>query len=98
MPTDNKLPGNPMVEITGASRKVLFDATIRNSDCPPLSLGRNGVMNTHGVVIRPALDEYQIAAVTSRGQIGRGYVSVPADVKHLTALRDALDSIIEEME
>lgn len=80
---------------TPTGREVIFQ--VAPSSRPPVSTGRNGDINTAGLVLDAFGTNLLISPITSKNKVGRAAVALPYDRAHLVALRDALSGMIDEM-
>lgn len=79
-----------------SQHKILFSNT--SSNRPPISLGRNGEIQTSGVLTKEAICDVRLQPLTKCGSIGRCHVSLPKDSKALRELAAALMLIAEDLE
>lgn len=63
----------------------------------PLSLGRNGVLNTHGINIRELENYIELTPILKNGKPGTGWVAVTKNKAVLLQLADALHEMAQRL-
>lgn len=79
-----------------SQHKVLFSSATANR--LPVSLGRNGEIQTSGVLTEETVSDVRLQPLTKSGNIGRCHVSLPKDPKALRELAAAFMLIAEDLE
>jgi len=77
-------------------RQVVKFKSIKTGSLP-ISLGRNGEMQTSGVIIQQVGSEVWVQPMTSKGDAGRCTVSLPADANTLREMAAVMLMTAEEL-
>lgn len=90
------MDGPVQVQQRSLSTEITFS---RHSPLTPsMSIGRNGEIQTTGLMLSFQGRYLDIAPITSRNKVGRASVAIPKDLDHLKALKAALGALINDIE